>query len=54
MTKLADVFKLNPKGLNVRRGLGVLVVMGVPLIVCHAINRRCTTSAWRSGRCLWG
>ena len=39
MTKLADVFKLNPEGLNVRRGLGVLVVMGVPLIVCHVINQ---------------
>ena len=39
MTQLADVFKLNPKGLNVRRGLGVLVVMGVPLIVMHVINQ---------------
>ena len=39
MTKLAEVFKLNRKGLNVRRGLGVLVVMGVPLIVCHVINQ---------------
>ena len=39
MTKLADVFKLNPKGLNVRRGLGVLVVMGAPLIVMHVINQ---------------
>jgi Fusaric acid resistance protein-like len=39
MTRLADVFKLNPKGLNVRRGLGVLVVMGVPLIVMHLINQ---------------
>ena len=39
MTKMADVFKLNPKGLNVRRGLGVLVVMAVPLIVCHVINQ---------------
>jgi len=39
MTQLADVFKLNPKGLNVRRALGVLVVMGVPLIVLHVVNQ---------------
>src|SRR5690348_8290534 len=39
MTQLADVFKLNRNGLNVRRALGVLVVMGVPLIVCHVINQ---------------
>ena len=39
MTQLADVFKLNPKGLNVRRGVGVLVVMVLPLIVCHVINQ---------------
>jgi Fusaric acid resistance protein-like len=39
MTQLADVFKLNSKGLNVRRALGVLVVMGAPLIICHVINQ---------------
>jgi uncharacterized membrane protein YccC len=39
MTKLADVFKVNPKELNVRRALGVLVVMGAPLIVMHVINQ---------------
>ena len=39
MTQLADVFKLNPKGLNVRRALGVMVVMGVPLIVLHVLNQ---------------
>jgi len=38
MTQLADVFKLNPKGLNVPRAVGVAVVMVVPLVVCHAIN----------------
>ncbi len=39
MIRLAEVFKLNRTGLNVRRALGVLVVMGVPLIVLHAINQ---------------
>ena len=39
MTQLADVFKLNPKGLNVPRAVGVAVVMVVPLIICHAINQ---------------
>ena len=38
MTQLADVFKLNPKGLNVPRAVGVAVVMVVPLIICHVIN----------------
>ena len=27
MTQLADVFKLNPQGLNVRRAVGVAVVV---------------------------
>jgi uncharacterized membrane protein YccC len=39
MSQLADVFKLNPKGLNVPRAVGVAVVMVVPLIICHAINQ---------------
>jgi hypothetical protein len=39
MTQLADVFKLNPKGLNVPRAVGVAVVMVVPLIVLHVINQ---------------
>jgi hypothetical protein len=39
MTELAGVFKLNPKGLNVRRGLGVLAVMGLPLIVLHVLDQ---------------
>jgi uncharacterized membrane protein YccC len=39
MTELADAFKLNPKGLNVRRGLGVLAVMGLPLIVLHVLDQ---------------
>jgi len=39
MTQMADVFKVNPKGLNVRRAVGVAVVMVVPLIVCKALNQ---------------
>jgi Fusaric acid resistance protein-like len=39
MSQLADVFKLNPEGLNVRRAVGVAVVMVLPLIICHAINQ---------------
>jgi len=39
MTQLAKVFELNRKGLNVRRALGVLVVMVVPLIVCKALDQ---------------
>jgi len=39
MTQLANVFKLNPEGLNVRRAVGVAVVMVVPLIVCEALNQ---------------
>jgi Fusaric acid resistance protein-like len=39
MVKLADVFKLNRQGLNVRRAVGVAVVMVVPLIVLHVINQ---------------
>jgi uncharacterized membrane protein YccC len=39
MTQLADVFKLNPKGLNVPRAVGVAVVMVLPLIVCKALNQ---------------
>jgi len=38
MTQLADVFKLNREGLNVRRALGVLLVMGVPLIVLSVLD----------------
>jgi Fusaric acid resistance protein-like len=39
MTKLAEVFKLNREGLNVRRAVGVAVVMLVPLIVLHALDQ---------------
>ena len=39
MTQLAEVFKLNPKGLNVRRAVVVAVVMVVPLIVLQALNQ---------------
>jgi len=39
MSQLADVFKLNPKGLNVRRAVGVAVVMVLPLIVCKALGQ---------------
>jgi hypothetical protein len=39
MTQLANVFKINPKGLNVRRAAGVAVVMLVPLIVLHVLNQ---------------
>ena len=39
MTQLADVFKLNPEGLNVRRAVGVAVVMVLPLIVCKALGQ---------------
>jgi uncharacterized membrane protein YccC len=39
MSQLANVFKLNPGGLNVRRAVGVAVVMVVPLIVCKALNQ---------------
>jgi hypothetical protein len=39
MSQLGEVFRLDKQGLNVRRGLGVLVVMLVPLIVCHVINQ---------------
>jgi hypothetical protein len=38
MTQLAEVFKLNRKGLNVRRALGVAVVMLVPLIVLAGLD----------------
>src|ERR1700739_1068169 len=40
MSQLADVVKLNPKGLNVHRGVGVAVVMVVPLIVLHALDQQ--------------
>jgi Fusaric acid resistance protein-like len=39
MTQLAEVFKLNRNGLNVRRAVGVLVVMLVPLIVLHVLDQ---------------
>jgi len=39
MSQLAAVFKLNRDGLNVRRALGVLVVMLGPLIVLHVIDQ---------------
>jgi uncharacterized membrane protein YccC len=39
MTQLAEVFKLNPRGLNVRRAVGVAVVMMLPLIVLEALNQ---------------
>jgi uncharacterized membrane protein YccC len=39
MTQLAEVFKLNREGLNVRRALEVAVVMVVPLIVCKALDQ---------------
>jgi hypothetical protein len=46
MSQLADVFKLNPQGLNVRRAVGVAVVMVLPLIICHAIKPSC---GWPAG-----
>jgi len=39
MTQMAKVFELNRKGLNVRRAVGVAVVMVVPLIVCKALDQ---------------
>ena len=39
MVQLAEVFKLNRNGLNVRRALGVAVVMLVPLIVLAALDQ---------------
>jgi Fusaric acid resistance protein-like len=39
MTQLANVFKINRKGLNVRRAVGVAVVMVVPLIVLAALDQ---------------
>jgi Fusaric acid resistance protein-like len=39
MTQLAKVFELNRKGLNVRRAVGVAVVMVVPLIVLAALDQ---------------
>jgi Fusaric acid resistance protein-like len=39
MTQLAEVFKLNRNGLNVRRAVGVAVVMLVPLIVLAALDQ---------------
>jgi len=39
MSQLADVFKLNPEGLNVRRAVGVAVVMVLPLIICKALGQ---------------
>jgi Fusaric acid resistance protein-like len=39
MTKMADVFKLNREGLNVRRAVGVAVVMLVPLIVLNVLDQ---------------
>jgi Fusaric acid resistance protein-like len=39
MTQLAKVFELNRKGLNVRRAVGVAVVMLVPLIVLAALDQ---------------
>jgi uncharacterized membrane protein YccC len=39
VSHIATVFKLNRKGLNVRRGVGVLTVMLVPLIVLGVLNQ---------------
>ena len=39
MSQLAAVFKLNRKGLNVRRAVFAAVVMVVPLIVCHVLDQ---------------
>ena len=39
MTQVAKVFELNRQGLNVRRALGVLVVMLVPLIVLSVLDQ---------------
>jgi hypothetical protein len=39
MTQMAEVFKLNRKGLNVRRAVGVAVVMLVPLVVLAALDQ---------------
>ena len=39
MTQIAKVFELNRNGLNVRRAVGVAVVMVVPLIVLHVLNQ---------------
>ena len=39
MTQLPNVFKLNPKGLNVRRAVFVAVVMLVPLIVLSLLDQ---------------
>ena len=40
MTQMTKVFKLNRRGLNVRRALGVAVVMLVPLIVLHVLDQQ--------------
>ena len=39
MTQLAEVFKLNSKGLNVPRAAVAAVAMVVPLVVCKALNQ---------------
>jgi hypothetical protein len=39
MTELADVFKLNRNGLNVRRAVEVAVLMLLPLIVLHVLDQ---------------
>ena len=39
MSHIATVFKLNRKGLNVRRGVGVLAVLLLPLIVLGVLNQ---------------
>jgi hypothetical protein len=38
MSSLSKVFELNPKGLNVKAALVILVVLGVPLIVMEAVG----------------
>ena len=54
MTQLANVFKLNPKGLNVRQGRGRRGGHGGAADRLHVINQEVYYSVWRSGRCLWG
>ena len=38
MSPLSKVFEINPKGLNVKAALVILLVLGVPLIVMEAVG----------------
>jgi hypothetical protein len=40
MTRLSKIFQLNRQGFNLRRSIGVLVVMLLPLIVCTALDQQ--------------